>query len=133
VHLRDKKRYDYTTVKEHLSSTHQFVSDWNPNKFLNWGRKISPEVEDYIRHILERKVYPEVSYRSCVGILSMERKYGKERLIAACTRAAYYGLYHYKAICQIIDKRLDKIPPEEESIELTLPLHVNVRGADYYK
>ncbi len=29
-HLRDRIPYKYTTVKDHLPSTHQFVSEWNP-------------------------------------------------------------------------------------------------------
>ena len=133
LHLRNRRPYGYTTVKEHLPSNHQFVSDWNPEKFLEWGRRISPDVENYIQNILDRKVYPEVAYRSCVGILSMEKKYGRERLINACKRASSFGLYHYKAICQIIDKKLDNLSPEDPSTELSLPFHENVRGADYYK
>jgi hypothetical protein len=41
-HLRDRAPYKYTTVKEHLPSTHQFVSEWNPGKFIAMGRTHSP-------------------------------------------------------------------------------------------
>lgn len=130
-HLRDFKQYKYTTLKEHLPSTHQFVSSWNPEKFLGWASRISPIVEAFIKQVLENKSYPEQTYRSCVGILSFEKKAGRERLIAACERAASYGVFNYKVIEQIISNKLDRqtsLPTQG-----TLPMHDNIRGAGYYK
>lgn len=97
-HLRDRTPYKYTTVKEHLPSSHRFVSEWNPGKFIEWAGHIHSDVESYIRKVLDNKSYPEQTYRSCVGILSFERKAGKDRLIAACQRASSYGVYNYKVI-----------------------------------
>ena len=130
-HLRDRTPYKYTTVKEHLPSTHQFVSEWNPGKFIEWAGRIHPDVESYIRKVLDNKSYPEQTYRSCVGILSFERKAGKDRLIAACQRASDFGVYNYKVISQIINNRLDRL--ETKAKQMTMPLHENIRGANYYK
>jgi transposase len=130
-HLRDRTPYKYTTVKDHLPSTHQFVSEWNPVKFIEWAGRIHPDVESYIRKILDNKSYPEQTYRSCVGILSFEKKAGKDRLIAACQRASSFGVYNYKVIGQIINNRLDRVEPKTNQI--TMPLHENIRGANYYK
>ena len=30
LHKRDYKQYNYTTVKEHLASTHRFITEWTP-------------------------------------------------------------------------------------------------------
>ncbi|HEX2958591.1 MAG TPA: IS21 family transposase [Chitinispirillaceae bacterium] len=130
-HLRDQTPFKYTTVKDHLPSSHQFVSEWNPVKFIDWSARIHPDVESYIRKVLDNKSYPEQTYRSCVGILSFERKAGKERLIAACQRASSYGVYNYKVISQIISNKLDRVEITEKQI--TMPLHDNIRGATYYK
>jgi transposase len=130
-HLRDRAAYKYTTIKDHLPSTHQFVTDWNPVKFIDWAARIHSDVESYIRKVLDNKSYPEQTYRSCVGILSFEKKVGKERLIAACQRAASFGVYNYKVIAQIIGNRLDRI--EVKETQISMPLHDNIRGADYYK
>jgi transposase len=130
-HLRDRIPYKYTTVKEHLPSSHQFVSEWNPVKFIEWAGRIHPDVESYIRKVLDNKSYPEQTYRSCVGILSFEKKAGKERLIAACQRASSFGAYNYKVIAQIINNRLDRV--ETKTKQITMPLHENIRGANYYK
>ena len=130
-HLRDPSPHKYTTVKEHLPSTHQFVSEWNPEKFMGWAERIHPDVKDYITKVLANKSYPEQTYRSCVGILSFERKVGKERLIAACQRAVLYGAYNYKVIEQIINQKLDRMVTQQES--RVMPRHDNIRGAEYYQ
>ncbi len=114
-HRRSLRNFAYTTVKEHMPSTHQFVSDWNPDKFISWAAGISPMVEKYIRKIIERKVYPEQAYRSCVGILSFGKKVGNQRLINAIKRADFYGIYNYKTIKNIIHGKLDTLPEQEES------------------
>lgn len=130
-HLRDKVPYKYTTVKDHLPSSHQFVSEWNPSKFIEWAGHIHPDVESYITKVLENKSYPEQTYRSCAGILSFEKKAGKDRLIAACQRASSFGVYNYKVISQIINNRLDRVDTKPK--QTTMPLHENIRGANYYK
>jgi len=130
-HIRDYTAHKYTTIKEHLPSTHQFVSDWNPDKFTKWAAHIDPIVEKYIAKVLENKSYPEQTYRSCVGILSFDKKAGRERLIAACRRASEYGAYNYKVVEQIINNKLDRQPMDDP--QGVLPLHENIRGPQYYK
>jgi hypothetical protein len=75
--------------------------------------------------------YPEQTYCSCVGILSYEIKAGRDRLIAACQRATAFGAFNYKVIEQIINNKLDRLDAKKEN--LTLPLHQNIREAEYYK
>jgi hypothetical protein len=55
-----------------MPSSHQFVSEWNPEKFTGWAAAIAPVVKDYITRVLETTTYPEQAYRSCVGILGYE-------------------------------------------------------------
>ena len=131
-HKRDAKRFAYTTIKDHLPSAHQFVSDWNPDKFLSWAARIDPKVKDYISMILYNKTYPEQAYRSCVGILSQEKKVGKQRLIAAIDRAISYGAYNYKIVDRILKGGLDRLT-EEDQPQTSLPFHENIRGADSYR
>jgi transposase len=130
-HLRDRREHKYTTIQDHLPSTHQFVSQWNPDKFIKWASNIDTVVEAYIRKVLENKSYPEQTYRSCVGILAFDKKAGRDRLIAACRRATEYGVFNYKVISQIIANKLDRQPVE--AVQGSLPLHDNIRGGNYYK
>jgi transposase len=132
-HSRERKAYGYTTHKQHLPSTHQFVSDWNPDKFIQWAAAIDPMVKDYIIHILDSKVYPEQAYRSCVGILSHERKVGRDRFIKAITRATQFGAYNYTTVHKILVLGLDRLDEPTESAQVELPLHENIRGAGHYQ
>jgi transposase len=131
-HKRDQRPYKYTTVPDHLPSTHQHVADWNPEKFLSWGASIDKDVEAYVQGVFDRHTYPEIAYRSCAGILGFAKKKGKDRLINACRRGLYYQSFGYNIIKNILEKGLDGQPLEEDS-QKKLPLHDNIRGADYYQ
>jgi len=78
--------------------------------------------------------YPEQAYRSCVGILSYEKKVGAARLIKAIERATNYGAFNYTMIKRILEKGLDKIAfGEGESSQSSLPFHDNIRGPQDYQ
>jgi len=134
-HLRERKPYKYTTVKEHLPSQHQFVSEWNPEKFINWAEGIHPVVKTYIEGILSQHAYPETLYRACVGVLSMSKKAGRERLVKACQMGIQMNTYNYGFISRIISNGTDKLLSEGDSKKMKsqLPEHENLRGEDYYK
>lgn len=131
-HLRNPARYKYTTVRDHMPSHHQFVADWNPDKFLRWAAGIDPAVRNYIQQILYQKPHPEQAYKSCVGILSMERKAGRKELIAACKKGVELSVYSYTFIRRVIQNGY-AVVKSEPSVQMTLPLHENVRGASYYQ
>ena len=133
-HKRSLNQFSYTTTKDHLSSTHQFVSEWNPAYFTSWAASIHPSLRDYITCILAKATYPETAYRSCVGILGHEKKVGKERLIKAVERAAFYGLFNYTIITKILKAGLDQIAfADDVSSQITLPFHDNIRGPKEYQ
>ena len=131
LHRRNLKPYHYTTEKEHLASTHQFVTDWTPQRFIDWASSIDPSVEELICRILEQKQHPEQAYKSCMGVLSFQKKVGKERLANACKRALEYNISNYRIIQKILENGLDSIV-EEEQKEHILPEHQNIRGKNYY-
>lgn len=132
LHRRSVQPYRYTTVKDHMPSSHNFVSDWNPEKFLSWADGIGTPTRSVIEKILASKSHPEQAYKSCVGILGFARKVGNERLNNACKRAIYYQSYSYQGVKSILDKGLDKQKVTEEK-QYVLPLHDNIRGKDYYQ
>ena len=44
-HKRDRRQYGYTTDKEHLASTHKYLTDWNPDRFIKWAESIDESVK----------------------------------------------------------------------------------------
>jgi len=132
THIRNRTPYFYTSDNDHMASTHRFVSEWNPERYIGWAEQIDKEyVAAYIKKVLDSKMHPEQAYKSSQGILSFERKYGRERLINACKRGIEFGLYGYSAIKKILANNYDTVI-ESEQLGV-IPEHNNIRGEDYYK
>ena len=132
IHQRIRSPYNYTTLNDHMASTHRFVAEWSAEKFISWAESIDPDVKLLIEKVLDKKQHPEQAYKSCIGILHMVGKVGKQRLINACKRALEYGYYNYKTVQSILDKGLDQYN-EEEKDQNEMPLHDNIRGKEYYQ
>jgi len=130
-HQRDYRHYGYSTQKEHLPSSHRFVSEWNPEKFKDWAEKIGSSCQQLITDILANAAHPEQGYKSCLGVLTMAKKTSRERLEKACRRAMQYKAGNYRTVKNILEKGLDKTPDQQQP-PLTLPLHDNIRGNAYY-
>jgi transposase len=133
LHKRTKSSYQYTTEKDHMATTHRFVSEWTPERFTTWAENIHEDVKLYILNVLDRKQHPEQAYKACMGILSFAKKVGNDRLISACQRALGYGAYNFKTIQKILENELDKQSGPQESDQLKMPFHDNIRGENYYK
>jgi transposase len=133
VHKRNRHLFGHTTENEHLASQHQFLGDWNPDKFIERGEAIGPQTKEYIIQLLNTRQHPEQTYRSCQGVLSFAARVGKERLNNACARALQYGDYGYQTIRVILEKGLDKNTDDEPGGDGTLPPHKNIRGKNYYR
>lgn len=59
IHPRVNKPYSYTTITDHLATTHKFITEWTPQRFINWAESIDKDVRDFIIRILDRKQHPE--------------------------------------------------------------------------
>lgn len=132
LHQRVRKRYGYTTDPLHMPSTHRFVAEWNPDKFLNWAGGIGVDCKTFISLLLAKRQHPEQSYKSCTGVLALAKKVGNERLNNACKRALDYERINYQSVKSILEKGLDYIQ-EDPQQQSNIPKHQNIRGGDYYK
>lgn len=82
---------------------------------------------------LQAKKHPEQSYKVCLGLLSLAKKYTPQRLEAACYRALATGINRLKAIRTILEKGLDKQRlPEVQPDLLSEIEHKNICGNHYY-
>jgi transposase len=132
-HERSDRRGKHTTVAEHMPASHRAHMEWTPGRLLNWGASIGPATGHVVNHLLSSKPHPEMGYRACLGLLSLARKYGNERLEAASLRALQIGSPTRRSVLSILQKGLDQqaASPDSQS-ELRLPDHENVRGPGYY-
>jgi len=132
-HKRDFRKGGYTTDKNHMPAQHKWMDNWNPEKLLEWGMRLGESVGRIIQTVLKTKEHPEQGYKICLGILNLEKAYGKERLNKACRRALHFGLSSYKGIKNILEKRLEDFETEQPSLFSSIPSHENVRGNEYYQ
>jgi hypothetical protein len=63
-HKRVRSTGTYTTEPGHLSSQHQYQSQWNPAFFMDKAKMLDPIVGVYIGEVLRRKPHPEQAYKS---------------------------------------------------------------------
>ena len=116
-----------------MPKAHRAHLEWTPGRFLNWAVEIGPSTRDLVRHLLNQKSHPEQGYRSCLGLLGLSKRYGKDRLEAACQRALALSAPTRRSVLSILRRGLDQVPlPDPESAQ-PLRTHENVRGAAYYQ
>ena len=135
LHRRIQQAGSFSTVPEHMPKSHRDHLEWSPTRLIHWGQSVGPNTEALIKAILEDRPHPEQGYRSCLGILRLDRKYGKERLESACERAVRFSARSYRNVESILKNGLDREPlPDQEPKQVKLPItHDNVRGGDYYR
>lgn len=131
-HRRSSLRGRYTTDNSHRPKAHQRYLEWSPERIVGWAASIGEETSGLVRHVLATKPHPEQGFRSCLGVIRLADRYGKDRVEAACRRARRIGSPTYTSVKSILASGLDTRPlPDGEQSALALD-HDNVRGPDYY-
>lgn len=126
----------HETLPEHMPSSHRRYAEWSPSRMIGWGESIGAEVGLVCKSILETKKHPEHGFRSCLGIIRLEKKFGSERLINACKRALALRHPSYGTVTNILNSGTDKLPLP--GTQPRLPgmtennRHDNIRGCQYY-
>jgi transposase len=132
-HIRSFVRNGYTTKKEHMPKAHQKHLEWTPTRMVKWGESVGPKTAALITAILAERPHPEQGYKSCLGILRLGKKYGDERLEAACGRAFAVGARSYRHVDSILKRGLDRMPLDSRDDEPQPLHHENIRGPQTYR
>ena len=130
-HCRLQAIGHHSTLVEHMPAAHRKYREWSPERFLSWAKKFGPHTAQLIEAVLHTRKHPQQAYRTCLGILSLGKRYTDERLEAACQRAMVAGIRTYRGVRNILDAKLDQVALEEPAA-VTLSHHANVRGETYY-
>ena len=135
AHARSYVKGSYTTLKEHMPPKHRAYAEWSPARFIQWAGKIGEATAHLVEQVLAGRAYQEQAFRSCMGIIQLGRSYEPERVEAAAQRALKYNTFSYRSMKAILSSGLDqrRDTPEPRSGQLSLPLHQNIRGKEYYQ
>jgi transposase len=129
-HRRSLRPHRPTTVPEHMPSAHRRYRDWTHERIRHEAQAVGPDAAVLVDVILRSRPHPEQGFRSCVGILRLVKRYGAERVDAACARALVLGTRSYTSVAAILKNRRERAP--SGATELPLLIHENIRGPDYY-
>ncbi len=136
VHKRIASKGVYTTIKEHLCSTHQAYKDWSPEYFKSLAKKHGESVMMFVQTLIHQGDYPETAYKRAMGVIQLHREYGSERLNNACQRALYGQALRYRNVKNILENNLDKEQlclDDLKEYKSHIPKHKNTRGAAAYQ
>ena len=117
-----------------MPKSHQKHMAWTPSRLIHWGESVGESTGALVAAILADRPHPEQGYRSCLGILRLGKRYGDDRLEAACVRALRVRARSYRHVESILKNGLDRVAQEDakKAPQPDLPLHENVRGSTYY-
>jgi len=130
-HARSPGRRGHTTIADHMPSAHRRHAAWTPSRMMAAADKIGPAAAALFSDIMTDRPHPEQGFRTCLGILALEKSYGQARMEAACRRAGLIKARSVGSIRSILQTGLDRafLDPEPEPEPLR---HGNIRGRTYF-
>lgn len=132
VHQRARGRYRHSTLPHHMPPEHWAYKQQSKASFIAWATQVGPQTQAQVEAIFATKDHEEQAFRSLKGIQGLARRYGHERLEAACHRANTLAMTGYQRLKHILHSQVERTPilldePVVPSFE-----HDNVRGMAYY-
>ena len=132
THLRGLRLYRPSTVAEHMPSSHRRYRDWTHERLQREAAAIGNDAAALVEIVLRSRPHPEQGFRSCIGILGLQKRYGVERLDAACAKALALGTRSYSSVAAILKNKQESKTAHERQTDQPSLLHDNIRGPGYY-
>ena len=131
IHKRMEKIGRYSTIREHMPPEHIIVQDgMNPALLRKQASGIGEHAGAFADKLLNRGLLTPQHFKSCQGLISLGRKYPKERVDNACKRALDHNSITYKSVLTILEKKLDSLDQEDK--QMPIPFNTNSRGAQSF-
>lgn len=130
-HKRDDTPGGKSTVIQHMPKSHQKHLETSPSDILTWARRMGDATHTVIKRIITQRRNEDSAYRSCLGVMRLNRTYPDHRIESACQRALLINGCSYPSIKSILEKGLDQEFSEPVQEEPPI-IHQNIRGKDYF-
>ncbi len=124
----------YNTIREHMPLNHQQAIDakgWTREELISKAARLGASVSCAAEQILGNSIYMEQNYKACFGMLMLVKRYGTQRLEAACSLALTGPRVSYTMIKNMLATGMDKQMPNRP--DKPLPVHENIRGSRHYQ
>jgi transposase len=136
THERNGGNETYTIVNEHLASHSKAYRDKSPDDYVKRGSKAMAELGEVIRCMFETAVTPpETFYRSCDGLIHLEKTTDATLFRMACQTALQYRIYKYSFIKQLVKSKCEGLEDanSQQKNSASPPNHKNIRGKEVFK
>ena len=120
----------YTSLIEHFGSTHQHQMRRSPDYYVGLAAKKSRHLEQLITRIFQVEKIPELAFKSCDALLSLQRRTDPQIFDQACDIAYQNDLLSYKRLEKIIQRCAQQRASQASTV--ALPHHAIIRGKEYY-
>lgn len=117
----------YTTLPEHMPSSHRRHAEWTPERMAAWAATIGPHMRSLVDMIMNNRTHPEQGFRTCVGIVNLNKGFDDVRLESLATYALRYRVMRLRSLRHILERGIDLIPTENAK-DVEAIMHPNVRG-----
>jgi transposase len=130
-HQRSPLKGRHTTVAVHMPKAHHHDAEWPPQRLVLWAAHTGEAIAPVVDTMLASRPHPQQGFRACLGIMRLGKRYGTERLEAACRRAIRIGACSYKSLESILKHALDQQPLPGPPAAAPVITHGHIRGAQY--
>ncbi len=131
-HVRSRYEGQATTDAKHMPESHRKYANRNYSAYLSWANEVGPAVVEAVKNqFAGREEFSARACKCCDQLQHLGRLYGNEDLEAACSHAKALASLTVTSIKSILQSRVHE-SPTPPSPQLNIPLHENIRGADYY-
>lgn len=119
--------FGYSILRDHMASNHQHYRDRSPAYYMGMAAKRSQALFRLMELMFVQEKTPEVIYRRCDGLLSLQRKTDPLRFEEACEVALSNNILSYRFIRNRIENNMAEDQNTNQKIR-SLPEHENIRG-----
>ncbi|SNR35087.1 Transposase [Puniceibacterium sediminis] len=125
-HVRTSGNGQHSTQRDHMPAHHRFREDWTPQRLQAWAARIGPNVAIFAEVVMRDRKHPEQGYRTCLGVIRLADRFGRDRLDAACHRALEINARSYSSVHSILKNGLESKPRTRATEEPAIT-HTNIR------
>ena len=127
--------FGYTTLKEHMSSSHNFYQSRSPEFYIRQAKKHSDTLAELFTAIFKGVEVPEIMYKRCDGLLALQRRTDPVTFERVCRYALENSILTLKSIKRVVDNKsyLHEMWQEDNQGNINMNIkHINIRGKKYY-
>jgi transposase len=119
-----------TTVVAHMPENHRKRVEWTDERCRVWATTVGVSTLHLVEQMLIN-THSERAKRSCLGLMSLAKKYGNNRLELASAYALQVGATTRKQMIMILESKLEQVSISDMN-EAPVIIHENIRGSDNY-